>query len=1307
MKKFLLMACIAISMLGFSAYAVDTWNGTADTDWSKDANGNYLIYTAEELAGLAKVVNEGKAVYQLSTEYHYSYGKGMTFLLMDDIDLSGHDWIPIGFLSKDNKTSTNRTKKMFCGTFDGQGHTISHCNVNLNNSTSNCNGTSRKVTAGLFGYINGATIKNLAVTNSTIYLESNCWNNYAGAICGWMDGNSTITQCSAVNNSITSYSPWELWGVNYGNANAGGICGSAENSTATGCTVAGNDLSAEGSKSESSANVSNNDSGSNVADSNNNVPSDPNQSVEEQLQELKNKTAETNRPNLISNSWGNPATAHKYIDETTGMTTDIVYYAFEGVSNSMAGDGYRSDATISYDGAKGAKIDNFEYNGKTYTLYPQGAKLNVTFNLKGWSADEKNTGWKVTQVYDSNASYPAQLNPVWKSDTKSAAVNAATGRYDRAEVYEITVPAQKFGILYETKNNSDEWAATNLSTFIWNNDLAQGGMAVEPTSPYYINETTGEVTNHIYYAVEVDNTKATNGSVENVTIAGANERVFVVNGKEYTAYPQGTQLTATFTLNGWVKDENSGYFVKAIEGIEAQRTALSVDENNAKRTEVYTMVVPGNYTELSYTTHNPRDVNRATILYNNFGEGKKPSSPYYIDETTGIATDRVYYTVAVDDTKAAEGSVRTAATISGDNAMPFEHNEKSYTLYPAGTELTATFSLNGWSKDEKNTGYFVKAVEGVEAQIIPAEDTKGELQEGRYLRTEAYKFTMPAQATTVAYTTHNKSNEWAATNRATILYNNFGEGTKPASSNYINETTGEETDFIYYTIEINDAKATEGSVRAAATISGDNAMPFEHNEKSYTLYPAGTELTATFSLNGWSEDEKNTGYFVKEVEGVEAQIIPADDTKGELKEGRYLRTEAYKFTMPAQATTVAYTTYNKSNEWAATNMENFISNSWGNPATAHQYINETTGIATNLVYYAFEGISDADAEGVTEAATISYEGEDAKTIQYNDNTYTLYPAGAKLTATFNLQGWSEDEKNTGWSVSEVYGSNEAVLSYDKISDTKSDDVNAETGRYDRAEVYEITVPAHKFDILYKTTNNSNEWAATNRATILYNNFGEGTEPESPYYIDETTGIATDYIYYMYEGITDELASIGSVRQGATVEHSEYKMEFVKDETTYTLYPAGYPSVTATFYLEGFTGDWSNVGYYIESITNQNTEEIVEAGLVEIYDDYETHNEFTNRFMRKFVYNITMPESPLALAYTTIMEQPTDVEDVTAEALQVYGVNGALVVKAAAPAQLVVVTVDGRVAYSGMVEGNTRIALPAGMYIANNHKVIVR
>ena len=758
--------------------------------------------------------------------------------------------------------------------------------------------------------------------------------------------------------------------------------------------------------------------------------------------------------------------------------------------------------------------------GVEYPMYRGGQEVTLEFSLNGWSEDEKNTGYFVKAV----EGVEAQIIPA--DDTKG---ELQEGRYLRTEAYKFTMPAQATTVAYTTHNKSNEWAATNRATILYNN-FGEGAV---PTSPYYIDETTGEETDFIYYAVEVDNTKATNGSVENVTIAGANERVFVVNGKEYTAYPQGTQLTATFTLNGWVKDENSGYFVKAIDGIEAQRTALSVDENNAKRTEVYTMVVPGKYTTMSYTTHNPSEINRNTFIWENeLGQGSMndTESSYYINETTGEVTDFIYYAVVVDNTNSTNGSVENV-TIAGANERVFVVNGQEYTAYPQGTQLTATFTLNGWVKDE-NSGYFVKAIDGIEAQR-----TALSVDENNAKRTEVYTMVVPGKYTTMSYTTHNPSE----INRNTFIWENeLGQGSmkEPESPYYINETTGEVTNHIYYAVEVNNSKATNGSVENV-TIAGANERVFVVNGEEYTAYPQGTPLTATFTLNGWVKDE-NSGYFVKAIEGIDAQ----------------------------------------------------------------------------------------------------------------------------RTAL------SVDENNSK-----------------------------------RTEVYTMVVPGNYTKMLYTTHNPSD----VNRATILYNNFSEGKKPSSPFYIDETTGIATDYIYYMYEGITDTLAFIGSVRQGATVEHSEYKMEFVKDETTYTLYPAGYPSVTATFYLEGFTGDWSNVGYYIDEITNANSDtvEIVDAGLVEIYDDYETHNEFTNRFMRKFVYNITMPESPLALAYTTIMEQPTDVEDVTAEALQVYGVEGALVVKATAPAQLVVVTVDGRVAYSGMVEGNTRIALPAGMYIANNHKVIVR
>ena len=159
MKRFFLMACVAISMLGFTAKAAD-----------------YYIYTVADLQALANRVNGGTNC------------SGDTYYLMNDLNLSGVSWTPIGFWSKDNVTNTDRDKKPFKGVFDGQNKTISYCTVNLNNNGQNCTGTGRKVTAGLFGYISGATIKNLAVTNSNISLESNCHNNYAGAIAGWMDG---------------------------------------------------------------------------------------------------------------------------------------------------------------------------------------------------------------------------------------------------------------------------------------------------------------------------------------------------------------------------------------------------------------------------------------------------------------------------------------------------------------------------------------------------------------------------------------------------------------------------------------------------------------------------------------------------------------------------------------------------------------------------------------------------------------------------------------------------------------------------------------------------------------------------------------------------------------------------------------------------------------------------------------------------------------------------------------------------------------------------------------------------------------
>ena len=114
------------------------------------AAGVYSISTAEELAKLAEMTNNG------------FIAEGSEFVLANDIDLSsyssGEGWGPIG-------TLTN----MFNGKFDGNGYVISNLYINRLNSEAQ----------GLFGVVNKAEISNLGVVNVDITGNAN-----VGAIIG-------------------------------------------------------------------------------------------------------------------------------------------------------------------------------------------------------------------------------------------------------------------------------------------------------------------------------------------------------------------------------------------------------------------------------------------------------------------------------------------------------------------------------------------------------------------------------------------------------------------------------------------------------------------------------------------------------------------------------------------------------------------------------------------------------------------------------------------------------------------------------------------------------------------------------------------------------------------------------------------------------------------------------------------------------------------------------------------------------------------------------------------------------------------
>ncbi|MCL2074101.1 MAG: putative Ig domain-containing protein [Marinilabiliaceae bacterium] len=132
----------------------------------------YIITTPDELAWMATVVNEHNTTY---SNKHYKLG--------NNIDLSdyqsGEGWTPIGrYVNNDNYQS-------FKGVFDGNNHKIT--GLKINTTSFSC--------VGLFGYVEGGTIKNLGIENADIFRGNDYNNAHAGIVVGYINSNSIISNC--------------------------------------------------------------------------------------------------------------------------------------------------------------------------------------------------------------------------------------------------------------------------------------------------------------------------------------------------------------------------------------------------------------------------------------------------------------------------------------------------------------------------------------------------------------------------------------------------------------------------------------------------------------------------------------------------------------------------------------------------------------------------------------------------------------------------------------------------------------------------------------------------------------------------------------------------------------------------------------------------------------------------------------------------------------------------------------------------------------------------------------------------------
>ena len=145
------------------------WNGAVADSFAEGIGTQalpYIIKNAEQLALLAKSVNEGTSGYK---DAYYRLGS--------DINLGFNHWTPMG-----------TTEHPFSAKFDGAGYSINRFKLSDSNYL------------GLFGYVENASISNLYISDFTINVSnySSSENVYAGGLAAYITSNKANTVIDSV-----------------------------------------------------------------------------------------------------------------------------------------------------------------------------------------------------------------------------------------------------------------------------------------------------------------------------------------------------------------------------------------------------------------------------------------------------------------------------------------------------------------------------------------------------------------------------------------------------------------------------------------------------------------------------------------------------------------------------------------------------------------------------------------------------------------------------------------------------------------------------------------------------------------------------------------------------------------------------------------------------------------------------------------------------------------------------------------------------------------------------------------------------
>lgn len=185
-RRLLAALCLVLVAAGASAQFSGSGSGTKDDP--------YRIYNAAQLNQVRNFLNDEDVVFSLEADID------MTDWIADNNPVQG--WSPIG----------NSSSNAFCGTFNGNGHTISNLWIKRPETDY----------IGLFGYVGSSSeVYDLSLTNAR-YEGKNCVGGIIGR-CLNDDGknNISISNCSFLN------------GVINGRDKIGGIIGSPHNDSSS------------------------------------------------------------------------------------------------------------------------------------------------------------------------------------------------------------------------------------------------------------------------------------------------------------------------------------------------------------------------------------------------------------------------------------------------------------------------------------------------------------------------------------------------------------------------------------------------------------------------------------------------------------------------------------------------------------------------------------------------------------------------------------------------------------------------------------------------------------------------------------------------------------------------------------------------------------------------------------------------------------------------------------------------------------------------------------------------------------------